>query len=329
MNKIMRYKYWLMMLLVPFWLGCNDEDDIVVKEGLETTYSLPQGNHAYDDEIVEWFEKYGFYTLYIYDKKDIFWANEKWDERVEWQVGGEYRGNAADPDHVGKQLELFKYAFLDIYPDSLLARYMPLKVMLCSELWFTYWDISYDWTTGQTVRTLMYDKIWANSGWDNMSVNGGSLEIDTMGVRSKQEFQYAVNTIFLTRLFNKDKIGMPEGFAQVSNYLSGDYVWGGDDMFARGFVTTGVMSTNVSLLEENQKKDLGSFMRLVGMPMALLEAYPDRKWDDDYYHSVSLIGALHPERDSQGLVRKKYDILIKALKEMGINTDRLQYPEYE
>ena len=165
----MRYKYWLILSVALFWLGCNDEDDIVVKEGLEMTYTLPQGDHAYDDQIVEWFEKYGFYTLYIYDKKDIFWANEKWDERLEWQVGGEYRGEPADPEYAGKLVELFKYSFVDIYPDSLLARYMPLKVMLCSELWSTYWDVTWDWEAGESVRTLMSDKIWANQGWDNIS----------------------------------------------------------------------------------------------------------------------------------------------------------------
>lgn len=320
----MKYRYLFIMCAAFLWVGCNQEDDIEVKEGLEISYTLPQGDHDYDGEIVDWYEKFGFYTLYIYEKKDIYWANTGWEERLDSESqGGSLRAEAAEPDHVGKQLDLFKCAFMDLYPDSLIAQYMPLKVLLCSELWRTDWDIKWNWDTGEKIETLIFTKRWAYEGWDYVAINGGSQEIDTMGLVSKSEFQAAVNTIFLNRLNKKNGIEMSEEFISISDYTP-RYL-GVDQAFVCGFIDRTPCGDDV---EAAKKDDFMAYLRLASMSIVQLEAIPDRRYDYDYNNNVSLVGAFHATRDVNGLVRKKYEVMIKILKEMGIDTDQFQYPEF-
>lgn len=52
--------------------ACSDNDRLTPSEGLEFSYSLPQGNHDYDTKIMDWFERCGFYILYHLTRKEIF-----------------------------------------------------------------------------------------------------------------------------------------------------------------------------------------------------------------------------------------------------------------
>ena len=324
----MKYRFLFALCVCFLWIGCDKDDDIKVSEGLEMSYTLPQGTHDYDDDIVAWYEKYGFYTLYLYGNKDIYWANTAWEERFE-EVGkyggGSLKAKAANEDYVGKQLELFEYSFLNVYPDSLLAHYMPLKVLCCSELFLTNWAHNYDWETGNWERKLVYDKTWAYEGWDYIAINGGSKEMDTLGNVSKMYFSAGVNTFFIKRLYKVGKIKMTEEFANVSDYTY-EYLLAGAT-FARGFIVNDPLHGSMI---NDQKADFESYMDLVGIPLGLLETVPDTRYDDDMdyenniYKKMSLIGALHETRDVNGLVRRKYEAVIKILKELGIDTDKLQ-----
>ncbi len=326
----MKYRFLFVAYALFLFAGCDKEEDIKVKEGLEVSYALPQGDHDYDDDIVAWYDKYGFYTLYIYENKDIYWSNTEWAERFEEYGkagGGSLKAKMAEEDHVGKQLELFKASFIDLYPDSLLTRYMPLKVLCCSELFSANWAMGYDWEIGQMVRKLVYDKLWAYNGWDYIAINGGSQEINTLDNVSKMYFSAGVNAIFMKRLYEADKIKMTEEFANVSDYTY-EYLTAGAT-FARGFIVNRPLGHG-SLISD-QEADFGSYMDLASMPLELLETVPDTRYDDDMdyenggiYKKMSLVGALHETRDVNGLVRKKYEAVIKILKEVGIDTDKLQ-----
>lgn len=320
----MKYRYLFVMCALFLWTGCYEEEDIQVTEGLEISYSLPQGDHSYDIDIVSWYEKYGFYTLYIYEKKDIYWANTDWSERFEDGTGNRLRVKSADPDYVGKQLEIFRQGFLELYPDSLLMRYMPLKVLLCSELWDTQSMRIYDWNLGVFIDSLVFNKMWAYEGWDYIAVNGGSQEVDTMRLSSKSELQASVNAIFLKCLNERGVIEITEEFVDISDYTYAYLM--GDQAFARGFITRAPLSNDIKAAQRN---DFSAYLKLVCMSIDQLEASPDRRYDYDYAYDMSLVGALHPTRDVNGLVRRKYDVLINMLKEMGINTDQIQYPDFE
>ena len=330
----MRHCYWLSIICaLAFCTGCYDEDDIHVTEGLEVSYSLPQGDHEYDETIMAWYEQYGFYPLYIFENKDIYWANENWEERFEdgSEGGGSLRGEPANPDYVGEQLAMVQQGFFDVYPDSLIAHYMPLKLLLCSELWNV--TIGYN---ENFEREYIYNKLWAYEGWDYIAVNGGSVEMDTITAYSKGEFQAEVNALFLQRLYDAGVLEIPEAFGEVSNYnvqLAGyGSTWIADSIFKEGFVTDPVYPVSATVtLEQAIETDFEAFLPLLARPLSWLEATPGEPYEYDSMYNAILVleGCMHRDRDVEGRIRQKYNILMNMLQEKGIDIQQLQYPEFD
>ena len=84
-------RYLLTIILGLFlWTGCNDDDETLVPSTEpEFRYVLPQGNHDYDTKIVNWYEDCGFYILYKYEDKDVFY--NEWCEpqnNILWKTTG-------------------------------------------------------------------------------------------------------------------------------------------------------------------------------------------------------------------------------------------------
>ncbi|MDY4044130.1 MAG: hypothetical protein SOY65_10055 [Marinifilaceae bacterium] len=333
--------YWLSVVYVLFFCwGCYEEDGIHVTEGLEVSYSLPQGDHMYDETIMSWFEQYGFYPLYIFEDKDIYWANENWEERFEdgSSGGGSLKGTQADPNYVGEQLALFQTAFMEIYPDSLIAKYMPLKLLLCSELWNVSINSTYDWVLGEYITQFLYTGLWAHEGWDYIAINGGSqVMVDTMTVQDKEEFQAELNEIFLRRLYENGVLEIPKEFGEISNY-DGDMLNGyGNDaiaktIFAEGFVSDPVCRGAQYTREESIKLDFEAYLSLLAHSKNWLESTPPSSCYEmgyQYNYILLLNGVLHPTRDVNGLIHQKYDILMNMLRDKGINVEQLQYPVFD
>lgn len=326
----MKYSFLFVICALFLWTGCNDEDDIKVSEGLEISFTLPQGDHNYDDDIVAWYDKYGFYTLYIYEPKDIYWANTSWEERFEedGKLGGKLRAKMAEEEYVEDQLKVFKHFFLDVYPDSLLTHYMPLKVLSCAELWSTRWNKKYDWELGEMVSTLIYDTIWAYEGWDYIAMNGAGTEMNMKDTASQMYLSYEVNTIFLKKLYKAGKFKMTEEFANISDYSGTDYLSGPFYCLPRGFLADNPLGSGS--VKANQERDFEEYLNIVAMPLKMLEGTPNTRFDEGYdpdtYEPMkwSVVGALNATRDVNGLVRKKYEAFIKILEAQGIDTDKLQ-----
>ena len=331
----MKYNLSIIIGILLVCAGFYKEDDIHVAEGLEVSYTLPQGDHAYDTTIMNWYEKYGFYTLYIFEDKDIYWANTNWDERVEgWSGGGNLQGHPADPDYVGELLNVIEQGFIDVYPDSLVAHYMPLKLLLCSDLWDVLSASTYDWTTGEYIELLDSTKLWARKGWDYIAVNGGSEAMRPTTVEDKLDLQAEINTIFLQRLYGNGVLEIPEEFETVSDYSTYGYYMATTvpNIFELGFVMDNPLGSFNSGLETMVSVDFEAYLPLLARSLAWLESEPGNAlyiYNIQYYATLVLKGVLHPKRDVNGLIRQKYEILMNMLAEKGIDVQQLQYPEFD
>lgn len=313
----MQFKY-ILILIAALAIGCNDEDDIHPRQENEMSFQLPQGEHDYDEIIVDWYNNYKFYTLYKFTDRDIYWNNTQWEQGFMPGVGGNLLGKPADPDFVGYQLDLLQQSLFDLYPDSLLA-YMPLKVLLCSELWKT--DYVFDYTVMGSVKDST--AISAYKGFDYFAMNGGNKGILTITPDDKIEMQTALNALFLDRLCAKGMIVMPEKFATFSDYTYKYY--GGEELFKHGFLSGWVLQNGDK--KASIANDFASFMKLVALPLKVLEAEPDI--GSGTSNDPSLTGALNESRDVNKLVRKKYEVLVEYLKDLGIDMNRMQYPEFK
>ena len=289
-------KYCLLWILgLSLFAGCYDEDDVVPREGGEMAYILPQGEHDYDDEIVAYHEKYGFYPLYIFESRELYWNNSEWVGAID-QAG--LIGEDADTNYVRKQWEMCKSLFFQNYPDELLEK-LPLKFLMCSELNNRQYN----------KRTREYDTvgIHAYSGYDYLAVNYGGQTIDTLSRRQKMYFQQELNTLFLQREFGNGTFEIPEEFSEVCDYKYVYFSPSSEAYFQAGFVSaTPLVNNNIP---ESIQNDFEDFLELVATPLELLEGEPQPIGDyySDYY--VNMDGVLNKKCDTSGKIREKYEIL--------------------
>ena len=112
MKNMIKY---IVVLFAWLLTGCYEEDKIHVGEENEPFYTLPQGNHDYDQDIVSWFDRCGFYILYDFDEKDLYWNNEEWKQSgmLDYGLTGKLFGKKADPEYAGEfSVDDFAAAFI-------------------------------------------------------------------------------------------------------------------------------------------------------------------------------------------------------------------------
>ena len=309
-------KILFVLLAMALMVSCYKEDDLTPSEGTEEIFQIPQGDHDYDDVVVDWFEKYGFYTLYKFEFKDLYWYNEGWIEGgnpIDIPTGTE-KGEPGDEEYVGYAMDMFNKLMMQNYPDDFIKQGMPLRVFMCSELWSLVYD--------RVNSVYVPEKIWVYEGWDNIAVNGASSYI-TESLTREDQLQYSaeLNAYFIEHLAEEGLIPMPgDDFFAVSTYENKSY--SGLDVFAAGYLGD-VRNESEDIFKEN---DFLSYCRLAGYPLDVLngEAKPEEDFDSDEYENPPFEGLF--TRPESTLCKQKYDIMINHLKSLGIDMDRIQNP---
>lgn len=132
-------KILFIILSSILWIGCYDEDPLTPTTEPEPYFLLPQGDHDFDRNIVNWNDRCGFYILYKFQPQDIYWNLTQWEE-TSWDslsnkwLQNKFKAVPAKEECVGQLLNFVETEFLNFYPDSALQKLMPLKLLLCSEL---------------------------------------------------------------------------------------------------------------------------------------------------------------------------------------------------
>ena len=317
----MKWRYLLVILSVILCVSCYDEGDLAPTEGTEEIFKLPQGDHDYDTKIVEWFKQYGFYALYIFDEKDIYWANENWLEGgvPEISTAGTEKGKQGDPEYVGYLVDMLEKLFINHYPTDLLQKGMPLRVFLCSELWDYSRDYIYDDEGNYLDYDYVYHRIWMYEGWDNIAINGASAYItDTLTREGQVDFSGELNAYFLKRLADMELISIPDEFYEESEYSTESMY--GTELFENGYLQ---LADSRSDVEEYKKFDLETYLELATYSLDYLEN-GELEEIGSYDDVPSLSGLFR--RPESTKVKKKYDIIIKVLRDAGIKLDDIRTP---
>lgn len=305
-------------------MACYDDETIVPGTESERYFTLPQGEHDYDETIMEYNDKYGFYILYDFKPEDVYWTGTNWDEYLgsgnlvdRDNIGDNLFVAPALPERAGELLDMCENLFFNHYPDSLLKR-MPLEFFLCSRLCEI--EQVYDATLEQTVYDSLRLNVYRN--FHCLAVNGGSWEIDTMGREMKMKFQQDINTEFLTYLNEQGVVELCEEFTEVCDYRY-QYLQG-EALFAAGYLTgTSLVFNSVP---NSKIADFAAYLKLITIPLEVLEGEPAPIGSTSTERSNPPLEGVF-KRDVNGLVRKKYDILIRYFTEKyGIDMQGLQKP---
>lgn len=129
-----RYIYTFKGILISLSMlilacACNTEDDPMISEKQDTRYNLPQGDHDFDDQIVEWAEKYGTNVLYKFSNADL---NYKFTKNDKYELAAE-----AEEESIRTVIKFLKEDFFDLYPDEIKEKFFPSKILLCGMLYET------------------------------------------------------------------------------------------------------------------------------------------------------------------------------------------------
>lgn len=278
----MKYRLIFIVLSLIFGVGCYEEDPLTPTEGLEFRYTVPQGNHDYDARIVDWYEKDGFYILYKFDPKDIYFNVSSWDgsrfDSLSGQPGSGILSMMAEEEYAGRQLQLVEEIFLNFYSDTVLANWLPMKILLCSQL------------------EKDQRRVDVSIGLDNIAVNYGSQEIEGLLADNAKvlTLKNSLHDLFTNRLISQKKLVPPTEFAEISGY---GRTAKKEEMYILGFIVASNYS-NIDLIS-----DFRNYIKAVfSFSYDELTAEPEV---DDY----TMKGILHPKKDVNGLIRKKYDVL--------------------
>lgn len=298
----MKMKYLFVFLAFVGFVGCADDDEnLTPTPGEEVFYTLPQGNHDYDQKLVEWRDKYDVYVLYKYDVNDIYWSGTTWlGWNGEWGYGtnGHMDITLPDTNYVGQMVDLLDEIFFSSREDQadLVKEYVPKRIFICSTM---------NYLNGWTDQTTLEDHIDTTeynfyTGYGSLVVSGANRGFwDELSEEERQDsiddLTMQMNTWYLETLLDNDAIEYPiEEFAAVSAdsydavsdgrygiyqavFSSGLF---GEERFEHGFIHRDVVSK--AELEDKIEFDWNGYWYMVmNVPMDSLTAEPYAYWDPE------------------------------------------------
>lgn len=271
--------------------ACYDEGKLDPSETPELIYgkyTLPQGEHSYDDDIVAFYHEYESLLLYKFTSKDFGWSptgNVSWDIKDTVTNPGRglmWNSQPADTNYVGQQLELLYDKWFGYLSDTLMHM-LPQKILLCSVIETLRAGLGYEPLPEERTPYNVY------AGFYHIAVSWGNEKILTMTREERNQFKIDVCTAFFTSLANT--LGRPDDFFFVSSYA--------DDIAADQIYANGILDYNNRVSLDNDWLDY--IEMAIANPLSSLEAEG---------------GLLHESVDVNGKIREKYTIMVDFFKEV-------------
>lgn len=190
--------------------------------------------------------------------------------------GDTYSVDLADENYVGKALAFVQKNWLQYYSDDFLKANLPFKVLLGQNLRRT--------TSPTTTYTVL-------SSYNQMTLSYFSAAFDALTAAQKKTYVNNLHVEFFNFISNRGKLDIPADFLTVSNYAQTGVTT--TNMYTYGFLIA------ISSLDNKPTRDFLSYITAItGKTKAELDA-----------------SILLPSNDTNGLVKKKYDIIINYYKQ--------------
>lgn len=220
MRKMKRYIYCICLLvgLGLTWQGCYEEDKLTPSgdEPVLSEKDLPQGNHAYDDRIMEWFENYGVLAFYRFPYKEFWWTptadiRPKPAEGTEGGTSRGYEGVEADTNYVQYLVDMLDEEFFAYYKQEYLKNRMPKKFLLMGELTLTPPSLL-------NPEHAPKQRVYTHVGYDRIAINMANEDILTMTEENIRDFRNEMHSSFLSYQITSGFIEEAPEFFTVTDY---------------------------------------------------------------------------------------------------------------
>lgn len=270
--------------------GCYDEGNLTPSpepELIYGKYTLPQGDHDYDDDIVKFYKDYSSLLLYKFTTKDFGWSpttdvawNIARDTIVIPGAADKYDARPADEMYVKAQLQLLEDKLFSYLPDTLM-HLLPQRILLCSAIDMVPVGLGYNPKPEERTPLNVY------SGFYHIAVSWGNAGISTMTAEERNQFKIDLCTAYLGAVVGS--LEQPQEFFLVSGYS--------DNISASEIYAHGLLDHNH---RTSMSDDWFDYLKLaVANSIEELEAEG---------------GVLNASIDVNGKIREKYTIMVDFFK---------------
>lgn len=280
----------------------GNDSDLGTIELPGTDYALPQGgNAAADQAIMSLYEKYGTYFLYDFTEKDFQWS------LVNTSTLGDnvYRYDPIAADDVPDFLEVIQKAWLGNYSEAFLKEAMPFKVLLTERV--QRQEEVFDWSTWDYI--VSWVDIPGRSITNQTALTNPGKAWGEMSASQKLNLKQYWNALFLQYCVESGSITIPDDFYALSDYTQSLRWESASTARDAGFVYDPMSDTEwaTEAYSLSKSSDVNAYI-------AQLVYRTDSEWEDDLTHDY---------------VRRKYDILVQALTDAGIDIKAIGNETYE
>ncbi|RFS26629.1 hypothetical protein DVR12_02240 [Chitinophaga silvatica] len=266
-------RYFILALAAIALSSCSKNETLTPSEPVHT-YTLPQGNNAFDQDLVSLFNTTGTYFLYRFSRQDYAWKPVE-SSSIASAAGYNYSCENADPNYVPKMLEFIQQNWLSSYPDAFLKKTLPYKVIL-----------------GANLKNTVSNKLQNTTPFYNgFIISNFSAVFDTMKNTTKVSFRGEIHKEYWNWILSKNLVSFPTSFTNVSNYTKTGVT--AANMYSLGFIAPGVGSAAIPLNTD-----------IINYIMAII-SNSKTQLDDTI---------LKPSNDVNGLIRAKYKALTDYFK---------------
>jgi len=297
---------YILVFALSSWMmtGCKKEAKLTPTTKPEDVYgdsTLPQGNHPYDAEIQQLFQKYRTLFLYKYKPGDLYYnvvenIEGTYDTAADMITKPGWFDVPANEQYVGRQLDLLKEIWLNYYPDSLLRKGLPQKVYLLDSFYRAYYPYPYK-GPGKPSDYIDTDPAAigdAYAGGDFIVATWGGARINDITKEDKYTLKGRLNASFLSFARKQGAVRISAAFTALTDYST--LTWGNyQDLGVLYYYYGGQY-----LLADTREKDWDK----------IIEAIVSNSYDV----LTSSGNMLSPDTDTKGMYRKKYDVIINYFK---------------
>jgi len=293
--------YVVLLLCLLFTVACYDEIELS-PSGIISSYSVPQGDHDYDDVIVDYYNKYGSCLLYKFTDKDTYWTPSAWMNGVLGTDGNSgYIVTPSDEKYVGEQVDMIEKLWFSSYSDKFLKEFLPVKIMLCSEIDSVY--VTWDFSVIPVQMSYIGVGVQSWYNYDNICVGYGNESVMRMTGADEAAFRRSINRIFIESMIGRGKTAPTKEFCEVANYkISSSDMYTASKLWAAGIPQL----VNYSISEANDWKTFLLMMVLCSEDFLTRVPEYNSDWDSS---SKNWDGLLNPVKDVNGLLKKRYDMV--------------------
>ena len=227
-----------------------------------------------------------------------------------------------DEEYVGKQLEWIEKLFLNHYSRELLKKKMVKKVILAK-------NVTYCRRLGNNILSEQ-ERDYFNNIANTLIFSHGDASVENLANEDMLEMKNDLHTWMLTeKLVDDYPMAELEDFLSVTDYsktLSADYY--------EEWVSEGWLGRLANSEEEAKRTDVRTYLEMIiTTPKEILEIDVNSVSRQDplfwVIRNYDYAGFLHPSKDVAGNIKKKYDLIVAAFKDWGVDLPAIGDLYYE